>query len=96
MCMPVDDRTKCDADFDEIGVRHADYPHNPGTLYDCPACEQVCHCDADDVVTLGDDREKCVHCQDDDAPEFSEGPYPENDCRADGDAEQIRYESLME
>lgn len=26
-------------------MNHADYPHEPGTLYDCPACETVCHCD---------------------------------------------------
>jgi hypothetical protein len=24
---------------------HADYPHRPGALYDCPACETVCFCD---------------------------------------------------
>jgi len=24
--------------------QHADYPHLPGTLYDCPACEARCHC----------------------------------------------------
>ena len=23
---------------------HADYPHNEGTLYDCPACDARCHC----------------------------------------------------
>jgi hypothetical protein len=23
---------------------HADYPHDPGYLYDCPACEASCHC----------------------------------------------------
>lgn len=23
---------------------HAAYPHEPGTLYDCPACETACHC----------------------------------------------------
>lgn len=23
---------------------HADYPHHPGTLYDCPACESTCYC----------------------------------------------------
>lgn len=22
-------------------VEHADYPHEPGTLYDCPACEPM-------------------------------------------------------
>ena len=25
-------------------IPHADYPHQPGTLYDCPACEAACHC----------------------------------------------------
>jgi hypothetical protein len=25
-------------------VRHVDYPHEPGRLYDCPACESSCHC----------------------------------------------------
>jgi hypothetical protein len=34
-------------------VVHADYPHEPGALYDCPACEATCFC-ADGVV--------CVHC----------------------------------
>lgn len=23
---------------------HVDYPHTPGRLYDCPACEAACHC----------------------------------------------------
>jgi hypothetical protein len=34
-------------------VSHVDYPHQPGALYDCPACEATCFC-ADGVV--------CVHC----------------------------------
>jgi hypothetical protein len=25
-------------------VKHVDYPHEPGRLYDCPACEGSCHC----------------------------------------------------
>lgn len=25
-------------------LAHADYPHVPGYLYDCPACEASCHC----------------------------------------------------
>lgn len=29
----------------EERVDHADYPHEPGTLYDCEACESRCHCD---------------------------------------------------
>src|SRR5690606_11237810 len=24
------------------GPQHIDYPHDPGTLYDCPACEGPC------------------------------------------------------
>ena len=34
-------------------VDHVDYPHTPGTLYDCPACEAACFC-------TGGFR--CVHC----------------------------------
>jgi len=26
-------------------MTHADYPHQPGTLYDCEACESDCYCD---------------------------------------------------
>lgn len=35
------------------GRRHADYPHQPGTLYDCPTCEATCFCS---------DNNTCVHC----------------------------------
>jgi hypothetical protein len=34
-------------------VRHVDYPHTPGTLYDCPACEAECFCA---------DGFRCLHC----------------------------------
>jgi hypothetical protein len=34
-------------------VRHVDYAHAPGTLYDCPACEAACFCT---------DGFQCVHC----------------------------------
>lgn len=30
---------------------HVDYPHEPGRLIDCPACEARCHCDADPGTT---------------------------------------------
>ena len=30
-----------------LTVQHANYPHEAGTLYDCPACEAACHCDPD-------------------------------------------------
>jgi hypothetical protein len=32
---------------------HVDYPHTPGTLYDCPACEATCFCT---------DGFQCVRC----------------------------------
>ena len=35
---------------------HADYPHLPGTLHGCYACEIECHC--------GDQEEPCVYCAD--------------------------------
>ena len=25
-------------------MTHADYPHEPGRLHGCPACEAACHC----------------------------------------------------
>lgn len=25
-------------------IMHAGYPHNPGYLHDCPACDAACHC----------------------------------------------------
>ncbi len=34
---------------------HADYPHTPGTLYDCKQCEHWCHCEELNGV-------QCVHC----------------------------------
>ncbi len=29
-------------------VKHADYPHTPGMLYDCPKCETTCYCKSDE------------------------------------------------
>ena len=28
-----------------MSANHVDYPHEPGYLYDCPACEASCHCE---------------------------------------------------
>lgn len=51
-------------------VKHADYPHMSGALYDCPVCEATCFCDElnKDISELGH-REAgayeptvCVHC----------------------------------
>lgn len=25
-------------------LEHVNYPHEPGRLYDCPACDAACHC----------------------------------------------------
>jgi hypothetical protein len=36
-------------------LQHADYPHTPGMLYDCHACESACSCEA-----WG---ESCVGCE---------------------------------
>ena len=33
---------------------HSVYPHNEGTLYDCPACEAICFCE---------DDFDCLHCE---------------------------------
>lgn len=35
-------------------TKHADYPHFPGMLYDCPACEAECFCT---------DGTSCVYCE---------------------------------
>lgn len=34
----------CETGAARIVNEHADYPHEPGRLYDCPACEDHCHC----------------------------------------------------
>lgn len=31
---------------------HVDYPHNPGRLYDCDACEARCHCTPNTTVCV--------------------------------------------
>lgn len=30
-----------------LRLRHVSYPHEDGRLFDCPACEAVCHCTPD-------------------------------------------------
>ncbi len=35
-------------------AQHSDYPHEPGTLHDCAACEAECFCDPGSTA--------CVHC----------------------------------
>jgi hypothetical protein len=42
-------------------MEHVDYPHEPGTLYDCEACESECFCEGDGTDWL------CLFCSKDDA-----------------------------
>lgn len=28
-------------------MKHSDFPHTPGMLYDCEACEAICFCGPD-------------------------------------------------
>lgn len=37
--------------------QHTDYPHEPGFLYDCIACEAECYCDDLDGRGM-----ECIHC----------------------------------
>lgn len=30
-------------------MEHVDYPHHPGTLYDCPACEEIMREESEEV-----------------------------------------------
>lgn len=42
-----------------LPLEHVDYPHEPGRLYDCPACEAECHCS--EVKRLQGETE-CLFC----------------------------------
>lgn len=44
----------------DLPLKHADYPHELGYLYGCPACEAECHCDSI-KITLGEVTE-CIFC----------------------------------
>ncbi len=39
---------------------HVDYPHAPGYLYDCLACESECHCQ--EGLTEMDGWTRCIYC----------------------------------
>jgi hypothetical protein len=41
--MDEDGRERC-VECDGKGLLHVDYPHDPGCLLDCAACEDHCHC----------------------------------------------------
>lgn len=45
-------------------MEHADHPHTPGTLYDCPLCESECFCLMGEWDGEGFelDRMRCVRC----------------------------------
>jgi hypothetical protein len=42
---------ECEEFHEAQHEHHVDYPHEPGRLYDCPACEARCHCDPDPGTT---------------------------------------------
>jgi hypothetical protein len=56
-------------------VKHIDYPHEIGRLYDCPACEAQCHCVAEE--------EPCVHC----AEQYGDDDYLSDAGTGHGDYE---------
>jgi hypothetical protein len=56
LCVKRDTIVTLTEETEGAGVGHDAYPHLPGQLYDCPACENECFCDADDPSS------KCVHC----------------------------------
>jgi len=74
---------------------HADYPHHPGTLYDCPACEAECFCNP---------GYGCVHCAieadtaelDEDLPECCPHKRPIGACECDAATElaELKAETL--
>jgi hypothetical protein len=61
-------QTRCHLEFDYHGVavkayayipaatasNHVSYPHVPGRLHDCPACEAQCHCTPGDAECVYD------------------------------------------
>lgn len=40
-----------------VSTSHANYPHEPGRLHTCSACEAKCYC-------TDPDEEMCVYCYD--------------------------------
>lgn len=71
------DSLGCEA-CEEAGLKHADYPHDPGYLFDCLACEDHCHCGrADGKAIQG--QAACVfgECNDDEVFEWPRKPRGE-------------------
>lgn len=68
---------RTDAEPDEARTgepAHVAYPHEPGTLYDCPGCESRCHCDDDPghVECIFDGPHRTVGDRPDAGPEQKE------------------------
>lgn len=36
-------------------MNHVDYPHHPGTLYDCYACEEIMDEENDETIVLDEE-----------------------------------------
>lgn len=70
-------------------MEHADYPHEPGRLYDCPACESgPCACTDDDAPCVSVNctyQGECEHCG---GPTVSDNRYCSDRCF---DAENSPY-----
>jgi hypothetical protein len=69
------DTGRVDGWSDMWAVKHIDYPHESGRLYDCPACEAQCHCVAEE--------EPCVHC----AEQYGDDDYLSDAGTGHGDYE---------
>lgn len=46
----------------QVEPKHSDYPHWPGALVGCPACETTCFCNELNEGQLSGYVTTCVHC----------------------------------
>lgn len=53
------ERALVDVESLTVTEPHVDYPHEPGYLVDCPACEVRCHCG---MATDGEPRDGLAPC----------------------------------
>lgn len=44
--------------YSVVRIKHVDYPHTPGRLHHCQACQVRCWCDEGDAQCVSD---RCVH-----------------------------------
>lgn len=65
-----DDEPSVCEECDDAGLKHIDYPHEPGYMHGCDACDDHCHCGRADGKPLKG-RASCVfsECSDEDEQE---------------------------